>query len=250
MKDPILKSSDDIKRIREAGIVIAEIFKLLQQKSLIDVSTGELDILIENIIHRAKARPAFKTVKNYNHATCISINSEVAHGIPSPKRVIKQGDIISIDIGVVKGGFFADACYTFSADPISPGPAKLLDTARESLALGIQEMIPGKRLGDVGAAIQEHVDKQGFSIVRDFTGHGVGYSMHELPHVPHVGLRNMGKELQEGMVLAVEPIVNEGSCDIVTMNDGWTIITEDGKLSAQFEHTIAVTDTGPHILTV
>ncbi|MFH0974177.1 MAG: type I methionyl aminopeptidase [Spirochaetota bacterium] len=244
-----LKSPDDIKRIREAGRIIAEIFKVISCKSLTGVSTLELDKFIEDVIFKAKAKASFKTVKNYAHATCICINDEVVHGIPSKKKIIKKGDIVKIDIGVVKNGYFADACQTFTVKPISDAADKLVSVTDKALQIGIDTCYPGKRLGDLGAAIQEYVESNGFSVVRDYTGHGVGFAVHELPSVLHFGTKGKGRIISEGMVLAIEPMVNEGTSDVVVLGDGWTAVTEDGKLSAQFEHTVAVTKDGPVILT-
>jgi methionyl aminopeptidase len=244
-----LKSPDDIKRIKEAGRIIAEIFKILAGKSLNGFSTYEVDKFIEDIIIKSKAMPSFKTVKNYTYATCISLNNEVVHGIPSKKKIIKKGDIIKIDIGVVKSGYFADACRTFTIKSVSKIADKLISVTRESLKMGIDTLYPGNRLGDTGSVIERYVEACGFSIVRDYTGHGVGFAVHELPSVLHYGVKGRGRLIQEGMVLAIEPIVNEGTADIIVLDDGWTAVTEDGKLSAQFEHTVAVTKDGPVILT-
>lgn len=244
-----LKSPDEIKRIREAGKVISEIFKGIQDISLIGLTTLALDSFIEDAIHRGKARSSFKTVVNYNFASCISINNEVVHGIPSKKKIIKKGDIVKIDIGVVKKGYFADACYTFMVEPVTSSARGLVEVARLSLDKAIGVMHAGRRLGDIGSTIQTYVEGEGFQVVRDFFGHGVGFSVHELPRVPHFGVANVGLLLREGMVLAVEPIVNEGNSEVVTLDDGWTTVTSDGGLSAQFEHTVAITDRGPVILT-
>lgn len=244
-----LKSLDDIKRIKESGKIIAEIFKVIAGLSLNRLSTLEIDKFIEDIIHKSKARPSFKTVVNYNHATCISVNNEVVHGIPSKKKIIKKGDIVKIDIGVVKNGYFADGCYTFAVKPVSNIADKLISVTSEALRKGIDVLYPGKRMGDMGSVIQKYVEDNGFSIVRDYTGHGVGFAVHELPGVLHYGVKGKGRLIQEGMVLALEPIVNEGKYDILVLEDGWTAVTEDGKLSAQFEHTVAVTKHGPEVLT-
>jgi methionyl aminopeptidase len=250
MKNKItLKSPDDIKRIRESGRIIAEIFNTLSRKSLAGLSTFEIDKFIEEIIHKSKAMPSFKTVKDYIHATCISINKEVVHGIPSKKKIIKKGDIVKIDIGVVKSGYFADACHTFAVKPISQNADKLISVTSQSLKLGIEALYPGNRLGDVGSVIQRYVEANGFSVVRDYTGHGVGFAVHELPSILHYGVKGKGRLIQEGMVLALEPMVNEGTYEVIVLDDGWTAVTEDGKLSAQFEHTVAVTKDGPVILT-
>lgn len=244
-----LKSPDDIKRIRESGRIIAEIFRNISKISLEGSSTHELDHSIEEIIHKFKARPSFKTVVNYSHATCISINHEVVHGIPAKKKKIKKGDIVKIDIGVVKKGYFADACCTFPVGPVSETAENLISVTGESLQKAIEVMYPGKRIGDIGYAIQSHAEANGFSVVRDYTGHGVGFAVHEPPNVPHYGKRGKGRILEEGLVLAVEPMINEGDYEVSVLDDSWTVVTDDGKLSAQFEHTIAVTSDGPKILT-
>ncbi|MFW5862630.1 MAG: type I methionyl aminopeptidase [Spirochaetota bacterium] len=243
------KNEDDIRRIRDAGTIIARIFDAIGGASLEGVSTLEVDSLVEDLIMKSHARPAFKTVVGYDHATCISVNEEVVHGIPSKKKLLRKGDILKVDIGVVKKGYFADACRTFTIDPISEDAARLVSVTRQSLEEAITEMYPGKRLGDIGARIQEYAEWNGFSVVREFTGHGVGFALHEHPNVPHYGIRGSGKILEPGMVLAVEPMLNQGGYEVITLKDGWTTVTEDGKLSAQFEDTIAITEKGPQILT-
>lgn len=244
-----LKSGDDIRRIKDSGKIIAEIFSILNQKDIEGLSTLELDFFVENYILKSKARPSFKTVVNYNHATCISINDEVVHGIPQKKKKIKNGDIVKVDVGVVKNGYFSDACITVEVGTVAEKAGRLVDAAKKAMFLGIQEMYPGKKIGDIGAAIQVVAEKAGYSVVRDFTGHGVGFAVHELPNVPHYGRRGSGLTLKEGMVLAIEPMLNEGKHHVIILDDGWTAVTADGKLSAQFEHTVAVTADGPWILT-
>ncbi len=250
MTDFNLKTPQDIMRIKESGRIIAEIFKRLSRVSLEGHSTLEIDEFIENIILKSHARPSFQTVANYNHATCISVNNEVVHGIPSKDKIIKKGDIVKIDIGVVKNGYFADACNTYAIKPITKNAGKLIFVTKESLKKAVGLLHPGTRIGDVGSEIQTYVEQNGFSVVRDFTGHGVGFALHEHPGVPHYGKKGKGKVLREGMVIAVEPMVNQGSFEVDILEDGWTVVTSDGKLSAQFEHTIAVTEMGPQILTL
>ncbi|HPB82053.1 MAG TPA: type I methionyl aminopeptidase [Spirochaetota bacterium] len=244
-----IKSNDDIRRIKDSGSIIAEIFLLLKKKNIEGFSTLELDSFVENYILKSKARPSFKTVVNYNHATCISINDEVVHGIPNKKKKIKNGDIVKVDIGVVKNGYFSDACITMEVGEVPDNARRLAATTKNALYTGIQEMYPGKKLGDIGAAIQVLAEGAGYSIVRDFTGHGVGFAVHELPNIPHYGRKGTGMTLKEGMVLAVEPMLNEGKHHVIILDDGWTAVTADGKLSAQFEHTVAITADGPCILT-
>jgi methionyl aminopeptidase len=244
-----LKSGDDIRRIAEAGRIIAGIYDYLAGQSIEGMSTLEVDSIVETRILRAKARPSFKTVPNYNHATCISVNDEVVHGVPLKKKKIRHGDIVKVDIGVVKNGYFADSCRTFPVGKISGRAQRLIDVTRECLALAIAEVRPGKRLGDIGSVIQQFAEGHGYGVVRDFTGHGVGFAVHEQPNVPHYGRKNTGLVLREGLVIAVEPMINEGTEKVITLEDGWTTVTADGKLSAQFEHTVAITSAGPLILT-
>ncbi|MCU0847197.1 MAG: type I methionyl aminopeptidase [Spirochaetes bacterium] len=244
-----LKTPDDIERIGEAGRIISGIFRDISKMSLNGVSTWDLDFHIEGIILKKKARPAFKTVVGYNSASCLSINSEVVHGVPAKKKKIKSGDIIKIDLGVVLNGYFCDACRTFCVDDISENARKLVKTASECLGFAVEVMSPGARIGDIGWAIQSHAESAGFSVVRDYTGHGVGYALHEPPVVPHYGIKGNGMPLEPGLVLAVEPMINEGTFEVKTLDDGWTAVTVDGGLSAQFEHTVAVTEKGPLILT-
>jgi methionyl aminopeptidase len=249
MPEMKLKTPEDILRIREAGRIIAEIFNTLSGMRLEGSSTLEIDRLIEDLIHRGKARPSFKTIRGYNHASCISINQEIVHGIPAKKKLIRKGDLVKIDIGTVKGGYFADSCVTFTIDPVHGAAKELARVAEECLGKAIRASNPGNRLGDIGHAIQAHAEANGFSVVRDLTGHGVGFAVHELPSVLHYGLKGSGQTMVEGMVLAIEPMINEGSPDVRSLPDGWTIETADGKLSAQFEHTVAVTSKGPVVLT-
>jgi methionyl aminopeptidase len=244
-----LKSPDDIKRIRDAGDIIAEVFRELSKRSFAGMSTWEVDSIVESIILTRKARPAFKTVAGYNSASCISINDEVVHGIPSKKRKIKNGDLVKVDTGAVLKGYFSDACYTFAAGTVSDVAAALSGASRQALKNAIAVMRPGNRIGDIGYAIQEYIEARGYSVVRTYTGHGVGFSLHEPPIVPHYGKKSTGIVLESGMVLAVEPMINEGGHAVRLLGDGWTAVTADGKLSAHFEHTIAITDDGPLVLT-
>ncbi len=244
-----IKSPDDINRIRAAGIIIADIFKKLSRISLAGLSTWEVDMMIDSMIIKQKGRAAFKTVPGYSAASCISINDEVVHGIPSKKRKIKNGDLVKIDIGVVLNGYFGDACQTFFAGKAAESAKRLADTTRQSLGKAIEVMMPGNRIGDIGHAIQEYAEASGYSVVRNYTGHGVGFALHEPPVVPHYGKKKTGTLLESGMVLAVEPMINEGGYAVRLLDDGWTAVTADGSLSAHFEHTIAITETGPVILT-
>ncbi len=244
-----LKTTDEIKRISETGSINSSIFKELMKIDLVGLSTDEVDRIIDSSIQKHKARSAFKTLKNYNYASCISLNDEVVHGVPSKDRYIQSGDLVKIDIGVVSKGYFADSCRTIMVSPTDKNSSELVKVAALALIEGINQIQVGNRIGDIGFSIEKFVLDSGFSIVRQFSGHGTGFALHEEPVVPHFGLAGSGIELVEGMVLAIEPIVNQGDSNVKFLKDGWTAVTIDGKLSAQFEHTVAVTDSGPQILT-
>ena len=248
-KNSNLKSADDIERIREAGKVLAEIFSLIGTLDLAGMTSADLDALVDKEIRARKARASFATVPGYKHATCISVNDGVVHGIPSKKTIFKNGDIIKVDIGTVKNGFFADACRTYCTGTVSVEAKKLVDAARHCLELGIKEAEAGKRIGDIGAAIQSYAESMGFSVVRDYCGHGVGFAVHEDPSIPHYSRKGTGALILPGMVLAIEPMLNAGRYETKLLSDGWTAVTKDGSLSAQFEETIAVTENGVEILT-
>ncbi len=244
-----LKRPEDISRIRESGRVLAGIFRSLAELNLDGMTTWDIDAFIEHEIFSSGARPAFKTVAGYNSSSCISVNTEVVHGIPSKKKRLAAGDIVKIDIGVAKNGFFSDACHTYPVGEITDGADRLITATRDSLHRGIAVMYPGNRVGDIGHAIQQFIESLGYSVVRSYTGHGVGFGLHEPPAVPHFGGKGTGPALEPGLVLAVEPIVNEGSHEVTLLKDGWTAVTSDGSMSAQFEHTVAVTEHGPLVLT-
>jgi len=244
-----LKTEDDIKRIKESGLIIFRLFKIINSMNLDGVSTWELDTFIDDYILKNKARPAFKTVRDYSFASCISVNNVASHGVPLKKKKIANGDIVKIDTGTVLNGYFADSCATFKIGNISVEAERLVSAAYTVLEKGISEIEPEKFTGDIGFAVENCVRKLGYSVVKNFTGHGVGFALHEAPVIPNYGEKGKGAILRPGMVLTVEPIVNEGSDELVVLDDGWTSITSDGMLSAQFEHTIAVTKTGFEILT-
>lgn len=244
-----LKSRDDIKRIRESGVIISEAFREVSLMNLDGMKTWEVDSFIEDYIQKRKSRPAFKTVPGYNFATCISINNEVLHGIPSKKRFIKNGDIVKIDMGVVKNGFFADSCRTFMVGEVSSEAKKLVDASYSALYEAISIVTEGVRTGDIGSRIQMFAAGKGYTVVREFTGHGIGYLLHEPPNVPNYGKNGTGELLEEGAVIAIEPMLNQKGHRVKTLSDGWTTVTADGGLSAQFEHTVAVTKNGAEILT-
>jgi methionyl aminopeptidase len=244
-----LKTDDDIMRIKESGLIIFRLFKVINSMNIEGISTWELDTFIDDYILKNKARPAFKTVRGYSFASCISINQVASHGVPMKKKKIVSGDIVKIDTGTVMNGYFADSCSTFKIGEVSKEADRLVSAAYTALQKGITEVAPGKYTGDIGFAVEKCVHDLGYAVVKNFTGHGVGFALHEAPVVPNYGEKGKGTIIRPGMVLTVEPIVNEGSDELIVQEDGWTSITSDGKLSAQFEHTIAVTKKGPVILT-
>jgi methionyl aminopeptidase len=212
-------------------------------------TTYDLEMAAVDRLKELGVKPAFKGYHGYPCVLCTSVNSEVVHGIPSPKRLLKAGDIVSVDFGVVVDGYFGDAAITVPVGEIDAKAAKLLRVTEESLKAGIAVVRPGATLGDVGAAVQGVVEREGFSVVRDFVGHGIGVQMHEDPQVPNYGEAGRGLKLKQGMVIAIEPMVNAGKPDVVVLDDGWTAVAKDGSMSAHFEHTVAVTATGSRILT-
>ena len=244
-----VKSPGEIAVMREAGRIVAEVLEMLSQATLPGTTTLELDRLAESEIRKRKAKPAFLGYRGFTHTLCASINEEVVHGIPSEKRVLREGDIIGLDLGCVVKGFYGDSAITVPVGKVTPKAQKLVDITRASLAAGIDRMNQDNRLGDLGAAIQQRAESAGFSVVREFVGHGIGRSLHEDPPVPNYGASGTGLRLRPGMVLAVEPMLNAGGPEVRILSDGWTAVTVDGSLSAHFEHTIVVTENGPEILT-
>jgi methionyl aminopeptidase len=243
-----LKTKDEISQIKECNQIIAEV--LLHVKDYVKPgnSTRAIDEEIENFILRKKAKPAFKGLYGFPASSCISINDEVVHGIPSKKRILKKGEIVGIDVGVELNNFFGDAAYTFEVETVSPEIKKLLKVTEESLNLGIKQCKAGQKVGDIGNAVQKHVELNKFSVVQEMVGHGVGRKPHEDPQVPNFGKPNQGPELKEGMVLAIEPMVNMGSYEVYIAEDKWTVKSKDGSFSAHFEHSVAITANGPEIL--
>ena len=236
--------------MREACRISAGALKLIGDAVEPGVTTAELDRLAEKYILSQGAKPNFKNYEGYPATACISINNEVIHGIPSKSRVIKEGDIVSVDLGAVFNGYHGDNAATFAAGSISPEAKRLMDTTRESLYEGIKMAVHGGRIGDIGNAIGRYVEERGYSVVRQFVGHGIGTSLHEAPEVPNFGTAGRGVRLVNGMTLAIEPMVNAGGFDVKILPDKWTVVTADGSLSAHFEHTIAITPDGPKILTI
>ncbi|MDP3024478.1 MAG: type I methionyl aminopeptidase [candidate division Zixibacteria bacterium] len=244
-----LKSEREIRIIRENGRIVALTLSYLKEKIKSGIKTIELDKLAEEFILKKNAIPAFKGYRGYAGNICTSINNEVVHGIPG-ERALKEGEIVSVDIGVLKNGFYADGAWTFPVGEISNQAKRLLEVTLESLEAGISQSIAGNRLGDISYAVQSIAEKNGYSVVRDLTGHGIGRQMHEDPPVPNFGSPGTGLLLKEGMILAIEPMVNAGGYEIKTLEDNWTVVTLDGSLSAHFEHTVAITQNGAEILTL
>jgi len=246
----VLKSSSEIEKMRRAGRVVRETLELVRGLVKPGATTLDLENAAEAYIASKGAKPAFKGYHGFPCVLCTSVNSEVVHGIPSPKRVLNEGDIVSVDCGAIIEGYFGDAAITVPVgEKIDPKTARLLKVTEASLQAAIAVVRPGATLGDVGAAVQGVVEAEGFSVVRDFVGHGIGSHMHEDPQVPNFGLAGHGMKLKAGMVIAIEPMVNAGKPDVVVLGDGWTAVTADGSMSAHFEHSVAVTATGARILT-
>jgi methionyl aminopeptidase len=235
--------------MRDAGRLVGEVLTELTAHVKPGVTTADLDALAEKRIAQAGATPAFKGYHGYPATICASINEEVIHGIPSGRRVLNEGDIISIDVGASLNGYFGDSAITLPVGPVSEGAATLLRVTEEALYKAIERVRPGGRISDIGHAVQQHIEAYGFSVVREFVGHGIGQRMHEEPQVPNYGEPGRGPRLAEGMVLAIEPMVNAGKPAVKVLADGWTAVTRDSSLSAHFEHTVAVTADGSWILT-
>lgn len=245
-----LKTEDEIEQIARAGAIIAELYRVLPAEVRPGRTTAELDRFAERFIRDHEgATPAFKGLYGFPATLCTSVNHEVVHGIPSERRRLIDGDVVSIDCGVKLNGFYADAAVTLPVGEIDPAVQRLLDVTQEALARGIAEARPGNRLGDIGAAIQEVAEAAGYGIVRDLVGHGIGREPHEEPQVPNYGRRGRGMKLEVGLVLAIEPMLNLGTANVRTLADRWTVVTADRAVSAHFEHTVAVGATGPRILT-
>jgi len=246
----ILKTPQEIEKMRRAGKIVHDVLEHVRVQVKAGASTLDLEKAAAKKIEELGAVPAFKGYRGYPCVLCTSVNDEVVHGIPSANRVLRDGDIVSIDCGVVIDGFYGDSAITVPVGAkVSEGARRLLEVTKASLENAIREVKPGATLGDIGAAVQEVVEADGFSVVRDFVGHGIGTRMHEDPQVPNYGQRGHGTKLRSGMVIAIEPMVNAGKAGVQVLEDGWTAVTEDGSLSAHFEHTVAVTDEGAVILT-
>ena len=245
----ILKSPEEIELMREANRIVGRVLQAVSKEAKPGMTTAKLDKMAEDMCNDAGCRPAFKGYHGYPYSLCCSVNEQVVHGFPSD-RPLKEGDILSMDFGVVKDGFFGDSATTVAIGEVSTQAKKLMDATRKSLDAGIEQARPGNRLGDISAAVQKTAEDAGFSVVRQFVGHGIGRALHEDPQVPNFGKKGKGLQLKAGMVLAIEPMVNVGGVEVKILSDGWTAVTVDGKLSAHFEHTVAITETGPRILSL
>ena len=246
----VLKTGRELKIMKEACRISAGALKTAGNAVEPGITTAELDRLAEQYILSQGAVPNFKNYEGYPATACISINNEVIHGIPSKNRKICAGDIVSIDLGAKFEGYHGDNAATFACGDVSSEAKRLIDTTRESLFEGINAARAGGRIGDIGSAVQRYVEQRGFSVVRQFVGHGIGTQLHEAPEVPNFGTAGRGIRLLPGMTIAIEPMVNAGSYDVKVLSDGWTVLTKDGSLSAHFEHTVVITPDGPHIMTV
>jgi methionyl aminopeptidase len=245
----IIKSPREIEHLKKSNVIVAEVFEKLKEMIAPGVTTKELDQVAEEYILQKGARPAFKGYRGFPATLCISINEEVVHGIPNQRR-LKEGDIVSIDVGVNFIGYFGDAAITLPVGEIDPEAKRLLEVTERALYIGIEEAKVRNRLFDISFAIQRWVESHGFSVVRDFVGHGIGRDLHEEPQIPNFGSPHQGPRLEKGMVFALEPMVNEGTHQVKVLSDGWTVVTMDGKRSAHFEHTVAITDGKAEILSI
>jgi methionyl aminopeptidase len=243
----ILKSPSEIEKIRQSNVMVAEILEILRQEAKPGIDTLTLDKLSEKLALARNAKPGFKGYRGYPYSLCTSVNQQVVHGFPS-SRPLKEGDILSMDFGIFYNDYYGDAAITVPVGKVSDAALRLMKTTKEALFLGIEQAVSGNRLSDISHAIQSHAESGGYSVVRKFVGHGIGKALHEDPQIPNYGKPGMGIRLKPGMVLAIEPMVNAGSYEVRTLEDGWTAVTKDGSLSAHFEHTVAITEDGPVIL--
>lgn len=246
----VIKTARELSNMKDACRISAEALRVAGEAVKPGVTTYEIDTIIRRYIEKQGAAPSFLGYGGFPASACISVNNVVIHGIPSKKCVLKEGDIVSVDVGAYYGGFHGDNAYTFPCGRISAEAQKLLDATREGLNEGIKQALVGNRIGDIGSAVQKYVEARSYSVVRDFVGHGVGAKLHEDPSVPNYGTPNRGVRLLPGMTIAIEPMVNEGKYQVRVLDDKWTTVTCDGKLSAHFEHTVAITPDGPKIMTL
>jgi methionyl aminopeptidase len=246
----VIKTAKEVEKMRRAGGIVREVLHAVRAMVKPGATTLDLENVAARLIEDAGAKPAFKGYHGFPCVLCTSLNDQVVHGIPSEKTVLREGDILSVDCGAVIDGYYGDSAITIPVGKVAAGTQRLLDITQGSLNRAIETVRPGATLGDVGAAVQEMVEAEGFSVVKEFVGHGIGTHMHEDPQIPNFGQRGRGVRLREGMVLAIEPMVNAGGDAVRVLKDGWTAVTEDGSLSAHFEHTVAVTKDGAAILTL
>jgi len=245
----MIKSEHEIAKMRRSGEILSQVHEAIRPLVVAGASTMDLEIAANAKIDSFGAKAAFKGYHGFPAALCTSLNEQVVHGMPSAKTILKDGDILSIDCGVVVDGFYSDCAVTYAIGKPSAKIRRLLDVTKASLEAAIQEAVPGGRLFDISAAVQEMCEAEGFGVVREFVGHGIGKTMHEDPQVPNYGTRGKGPRLKAGMVLAIEPMINAGSAEVKVLKDGWTAVTIDGSYSAHFEHTVAITKDGPVVLT-
>jgi methionyl aminopeptidase len=245
----VIKSDQEIANMRQAGWIVASVLEVLKSQVRAGMKTGELDAIASGELEKLGAKPSFKGYRGFPANLCVSVNDEIVHGIPG-KRVLCEGDIVSLDFGAIFMGFQGDAALTVAVGNITPEAEQLVETTEGALEAGIEAACAGARLGDISAAIQHYAESRGYSVVREYTGHGIGREMHEEPQIPNFGLPGQGPVLKKGMTLAVEPMVNIGDWRTRLSDNHWTVFTSDGSLSAHFEHTIAITDDGPEVLTV
>ena len=246
----VIKTARELSKMKDACRISAEALRVAGEAVKPGVTTFEIDTIIRKYIEKQGATPSFLGYGGFPASACISVNNVVIHGIPSKKLVLKEGDIVSIDVGAYYEGFHGDNAFTFPCGKISANAQALLDATRESLYEGINKALAGNRIGDIGNAVQQYVEARSYSVVRDFVGHGVGAKLHEDPSVPNYGTPGRGVRLVPGMTIAIEPMVNEGTFEVRVLDDEWTTVTKDGKLSAHFEHTVAITPNGPQIMTL
>jgi methionyl aminopeptidase len=243
-----LKSPAEIVKLREVNLVVADVLDALEAAARPGLSTWELNEVADKRMKHHKAESAFLGYHGYPAVLCTSVNEVVVHGIPRKDVVLKDGDLLSIDFGCYKDGWCGDSARTLPIGKVSPEAEALMTATRESLERAITQCVPGNRLGDIGWAVQSHVEPKGYAVVRQFVGHGIGHKMHEEPHVPNYGEAGKGRRLSAGLVIAIEPMINAGTAEVVVEDDGWTAVTKDGSLSAHFEHSVAITDDGPIVL--
>lgn len=245
----LIKSRDEIEKMREAGKIVAQVLSIMKDSVVPGITTAQLDSKAEKLIRAAGGEPAFLGYRGFPGSICASINEELVHGIPGLRR-LKEGDIISIDVGVRYKGYYGDAAVTFSVGKVPESTKRLMKVTKDSLDIAIENMQKGNRLSDISHAVQSYVEKNSYSVVRNYVGHGIGCRMHEAPEIPNFGSPGKGPRLREGMVFAIEPMVNAGSWEVEVLSDQWTVVTKDRSLCAHYEHTVALTAEGPEILTL